>query len=240
MTKGLLYADQCRINDSISIRIPSVGEILEAEDEYYEAVSTIIATPYDMMVQLDDAGIDFTKITSFELFCLTLGNLQNKDTRLIFGDLDISKLVPAIDDESNEMVLIDAEQQFVIDRPLHDQICQTLRRILWIPKVDKKPANDESRRYMLLRARKKMQRRARVVQDKQDQSQLEGLIVSLVNTEQFSYDYQSVRDISIYQFYSSLYQISHKIKFDNTMIGYYAGTIKFEDLSLEDRTWLKS
>lgn len=236
---GLLYAKSLPINDSLAIRVPTVGEILDDEDTYFEIVSTIIATPYDMMVQLDDAGIDFTKISSFELFCLTIGNLQDKDTSLVLGDLSMKRFAPAVNGETNEMVLVDVDQKIVIDAAVHELMCSAIRKILWIKKNEKMPANEEAKRYMLSRARRKLKRMEREKQQK-DKSQLENLIIGLVNTEQFPYNYQTVRDITIYQFYSSLHQISHKIKFDNTMIGYYAGTVKLEDLSLEDRTWFNS
>jgi len=235
---GLLYARDIRVNDAISIHVPLVGEILDAEDQYFEIISTVIATPYDMMVQLDDAGIDFTKITAFELFCLVFSNIQSVDTSLVFGDLDLSVMQPALSPDTKELVLVDTERNIAIDRAVHEQICQIIRKLLYIPKVEKKPANDEAKRYMLQRARKRLERRKRQEQD--NKSQIEDIIIALVNTEQFSYNYETVRDLTVYQFYSSLQQISHKIKFDNTMSGYYAGNVKFEDLKPEDRTWLRS
>ena len=60
----LLYSDRFNINDKIYVKIPKVGEVLADEDKYFDTVYTIIATPYDLMVQLDDNGIDFTKILS--------------------------------------------------------------------------------------------------------------------------------------------------------------------------------
>ena len=54
----LLYADRYQINDKIHVRIPTVGEVLENEDAYFEIVYSIVATPYDMMVQLDESGLD--------------------------------------------------------------------------------------------------------------------------------------------------------------------------------------
>lgn len=49
-TLNLLYKKEHPINEFISVRIPSVGEILECEDEYYGLVSMITAMPIDMMV----------------------------------------------------------------------------------------------------------------------------------------------------------------------------------------------
>ena len=88
---------------------------------------------------------------------------------------------------------------------------------------------------MLEKARKKMKRKKR---RKQQESQIEDLIIALVNTAEFPYDYMSVRDISIYQFYASLKQVTHKVKFDKTMIGVYAGTVPFDKLAMDERSWI--
>lgn len=235
---GLLYARSCPINDQIQVNIPLVGEVLDNEDEFFEIVSTVVATPYDMMVPLDDAGIDFSKLTDFDLFMLMFGNLQHRDVSLLFGDLCFDNFAPAINKETKEMVLVDLEKDIVIDKYVHRDIANLIRRILSLERNNKKAGNDEARKYMIERARVKQKRRAKKA-DKH-KSQLEDIIVSLVNAEEFPYNYQTVRDITIYQLYSSLNQISHTIHFDNTMIGYYAGTVKIEDIKQEDRTWLRT
>ena len=232
---GLLYAKSVPINDAIQIRIPKMGEVLDSEDEFFGAVSTLIATPYDMMVQLDDAGVDFTKINDFELFCLTYRHLREMDTSILFGDLDFKGFKTAVNQENDNVVLWNPETNVVIDRVVHDVMATTIRRILHTPKVVKRPGNEEARMYMIERARRKQRR-----MKKKKESPLENYIVALVNNEQFPYDYEGVKDITIYQFYSSLNQIAHKIKYDNTMVGVYAGTIKFDDLSKDDQTWILS
>ena len=238
MTKRILYADSIKINDAISVRIPTVGEVWDCEDDYFSAITSIISTPYDMMVQLDEAGIDFTTINTFELFCMLFDNLRQTDTKLIFGDLDLSKFVPAINKKSEELILYDQEHNIVIDRAIHEEISGCIKRILQIKKTVKKPGNEEGKKYMIRIAKMNLRKQKRLSEGK-DTSQLEDLIISLVNTHEFPYDYESVRNISIHQLYQSLNQIAHKIKYDNTMHGYYAGTIKPEDLKPDDRTWLK-
>ena len=237
--KRLLYADSVKINDAISVRIPTVGEVWDDEEDYFAAVSSIISTPYDMMVQLDEAGIDFTTINSFDLFRLLFSNLQDMNTTLVFGDLDLSKFEPAINEKTKEIVLLNSQDNIVIDRAVHEEISSCIRRILQIKKVVMKPGNEEGRKYMI-RIAKMNQRRQRRLAEKKDTSQLEDLIISMVNTSEFPYTYESVREISIHQLYLSMNQVAHKINFDNNMHGYYAGTVKIEDLKPEDRTWLKS
>lgn len=232
---SLLYADSYEINEHISIRIPSVGEIIDNEDLYYDVVCSIIATPYEMMVQLDDQGIDFTQISCFELFLLLFSQIQLYDTGLVFGDLDLTKFVVAENQENGQTVLYNPDDGTVIDSAIHDQICRFLRKMLCMPKNDKMPGNEDGKKYMIRRARQRLQRHKK----KKKTSQLERLIIALVNSSDFPYDYDTVRDISIYQFYASLKQITHRIRFDNTMIGCYAGTVKFDELDQEEKTWIQ-
>lgn len=235
---SLLYAHDIPINEHISVRIPTLGEIIDHEDEYYAAVYLVVATPYDMMVPLDGIGIDFAQVTPFDVFCLVFGELKKADTSLLFGDLDLTGFQLAENTKTGEVILRCEETGAVIDRVLHDKIANTFRKMLNLQKNDKRPGNEEAKKYMLTRAKEKAKRQRR--SKRQSQSQLESLIVSLVNTEQFPYNYETVRDLTIYQFHASLKQITHKISFDNTMIGVYAGTVKFDDLKKENKTWLGS
>lgn len=235
MTRSLLYKTEVKINDDISIHIPKVGEILDNEDGYYSVISMLVATPYDMMVQLDDVGIDFSTIEDYDLFLLLFGELIECDTSLVFGDLDLSRFTPMINTQNNLVVLRDPETGATIDKGIYCAIGDVVRQIHHLKKESRKPGNDAAKAYMIERARKKLKRRLR----QQEDSQLEELIVSLVNTEQFSYTFQEVRDLTIYQFNESVHQVVSKIDFDNRMHGIYAGTINAKELSQDDLTWLK-
>ena len=231
---GLLYATDYRINDYIRIVIPTVGQILENEETYYAALGAVIATPYDYMVQLDDIGVDFSTINDYELFMLLFNGLKEMDTSLIFGDLDLSGFKAAVNKENNMPVLVNFETGAVIDRGIYGRICKALCSINEIRRVNKNPGNEAAKKYMIERARVKQKRAAR----KPKRSFLEDSITALVNTEQFKYDYESVKNITIYQFNSSLHQIMHKIDFDNLMIGVYAGTVNVKEISSDKLNWI--
>lgn len=77
-TLNLLYKDWCPINQYISVKIPSVREIIKNEDEYYSMATMLTSMPIDMMVQLDDNNIDFTAINEYDLFLLLFKSLQKK------------------------------------------------------------------------------------------------------------------------------------------------------------------
>lgn len=231
---SLLYKDRYKVSDDICVMIPTVRDVLNNEENYYNLVSMLTSMPIDAMVLLDDAGIDFSTINEYDLFLLFFKSLQNADTKLVFGDLDLSKFQPALHEESKSVVLVDPDSDIKIDRFVQGKIASTLRKIHNLEKNTKRPGNDAARDYMLRRAREKQSRRKKSLRD----SQLESLIIALVNTEQFKYDYESVLDLSIYQFNRSVHQIIRKINYDNRMHGVYAGTVDASKLGDKELNWL--
>lgn len=233
-TLNLLYQKKIDINDSISVSIPTVGEIIADEDAYYGLVSVLTAMPIDMMVQLDDAGIDYTQINEYDLFLLMFEGLKTQDTSLVLGDLDFSKFHMAVNKQNGHIILLDEENDIRIDRAIHGKIAAALRKIHHLERDRRKPANEEAKRYMLERARTKMKRR----KNKQEDSHIESLIVAMVNTEQYKYNFESTLQLSIFQFNECVRQIIKKIDYDNRMRGIYAGTLSAKDLKPDDLNWL--
>lgn len=233
-TLNLLYQRQYKINDDVQVVIPTVGEIIDDEDTYYGLVSLLTAMPIDMMVPLSDAGVDFTKINDYELFLMLFSGIKTQDTHLVFGDLDLSKFELATNSNNDTVVLWNQETNVVIDRAIHGQIANTLRKIHHLEKNLRKPGNDEAKEYMIQRARDK-QRRNR---NRKAESQLESLIVAMVNSEQYKYDFEGTRELSIYQFNESVRQIINKVDYQNRMIGVYTGNIDSKHLSQDDLNWL--
>ena len=234
-SQNILYADKIKINEHISVRIPTVKEIIEREDEYYNHIYTLTASPMDMMVQLDDVGVDFTIVSDYELFIMMFSVLASTaDLSLIFDGLEGSKFKPV---EKNGMVcLVDEENGIVIDKLIFEKITDAIRKIHNLEKNNKKPANPEAKEYLIKRERKRQKRARR--EKKSSCSQLGSLIISLVNNEAFKYDFQSVLQLSFYQFNVSAKQIVNKTEFDNRMIGVYTGNVDTKDLKTSDLIWL--
>ena len=206
---------------NLSVRIPTVGEILDNEQHYYNLIYSLTATPYQYMVQLDDMGIDFTQITDYQLFMMLFTVFAKGDLSILFGDIDLSDISVKINPQNGLPVLYSPRNQITIDELVYNQIVNAIRKINNLKRENRKPGNESARKYLLERERKKQRRNAK----KSYEPYLEKLIVALVNTSEFPYDYDSCMDLSIYKFNQSFKQIQHKIAFDNTMIGIYAGTV---------------
>ena len=232
--RHLLYERELKVNDDISIVIPTVREVLEQEEEYYGLVSLITATPYDMMVQLDDLGIDFREISDYELFLLSFEAIKSADTHLVFGDLDTTGFERMVNTHNGTLALTNKKTGLVIDMAIHYQICEALRAIHHLKKNIKHAGNVEAKNIWFKEGRKRQRGRRK----KAEASQLESLIIALVNTEQFPYKFDEVLDLTIYQFNESVLQVVKKIDFDNRMHGIYAGTISAKNMSQDSLNWM--
>ena len=194
------------VSKEISVHIPSVEEIYAfGEQKYYSIIQSLTATPYDLMVELDDIGIDFEKINDYQLFLMMFSSIAaNEDnTNILFGDLDMKCFQEAEHRETKEHVLLDVKHDIVIDRLVSLEICEAIRKMHFWQKPVGRPGNDEAKKYLIERTRIKKQRRAKLPY----QSLLDNMIIKLVNTEEFPYNYESVLPLSIYKLNASWHQI---------------------------------
>lgn len=235
--KSLLNCSVVKLRPYFSVRIPTVGEILENEASYYRMVSSLTATPFQYMVPLDDMGIDSAEITDYELFKLVFPVYARSDLSLLFGSLKTDDFDVYLEPSSGVKILYSPFNQIAIDELLYNDLVSLLRKINLLEKRNQKPGNLSARKYLLEKERKKQKRNLK----KPYEPYLEKLVVALVNTCEFPYDYDSCMDLSIYRFNQSFKQIQHKISFDKTMIGVYSGTVDPSKLgSKEALTWISN
>ncbi|MBO5054846.1 MAG: hypothetical protein J6C64_00620 [Lachnospiraceae bacterium] len=233
--KSWLNLSSVNIVPGLSVKIPTVREILTDEYTYYSIVSSLTATPFQYMVQLDNMGIDYTKITDYELFMMLFPLYAKSDLSILFGDLDTSDFNIYCEPESNNQVIYSPNNNIIIDELIYHDLADTIRKINLIEKVKSKPGNESARKYLIEKERRKQKRNAK----KSPEPYLEKLVTALVNTSEFPYDYDSCMDLSIYRFNQSFKQIQHKIAFDNIMTGVYAGTIDTSRMSNKDAlSWI--
>lgn len=283
--RSWLRLDKIPISDKITIKIPTVGEVLDNERNYYNLASSLTAAPFSYMVQLDDMGIDYTTISDWDLFQILFCTYSNQvllyETQvkellkqldslqvdsieyynclskidelraqiddfgfnIMFSDLNLvgekdGKLFGfnAYEDDNGDIFLYNIATGVKIDRLIHMDIADSIRKINMFTKVNYKPGNEHMRKYLLEKERKKLKRNAK----KPYVPYLENMVVALVNTSEFPYNYDECMNLSLYNFNQSFKQIQHKINFDKVMIGVYAGTINTSKMSDKDcLTWIQ-
>ena len=246
MTGGALYRREIEITRAIAVRVPMVGEIVGHLEDYYALAALVAATPSDLLVQLDDIGVDWSKLGDFELFCMLWPEVREKQRRnpevfsLVFGDLDVSELEVAEIPGAGRLVIQDPGETIVIDAIVHNRICEALRMVLGLKKNVRAPGNEAARGFILEDERRRQRRAARGQKNPAALTQLENAVVSLVNTADFPYDFEGVLGLTILQFNESLRQVARKYAADKLYIGVYAGTVDAKKLDNDDLTWMKT
>lgn len=227
-SRSLLLQTQVDLAPGIAIRIPTVGEILQNERLYYQTTYSLTATPFQNMVQLDDLGIDFTTISEWQLFIQTFLAYAHSGDLLdyVFADLQTQGFGIYQDPQTAALYLSNPDTGVQIHESTYLQIVELIRKINLYEHITARPANETARQYLIEKERKRLKRLAK----KPSEPYLEQMVIALVNTAEFPYDYESCMHLSIYAFNQSFKQIQHKINYDNTMIGIYAGTLNARDM----------
>jgi len=206
----LISGNPITICDGLTILQPTLGEIRDyGEESFYNTFWTMCSSPWDMPSVLDDAGINFMKISEWELFQSLVIGLRPEQTKLIFGDLDFTKfklMKRTQPDGVTDIVLCDGE--LIIDEKIYKNFIQYIRAMIGFEHSGKKAGNETTRKLLIEDDRKKRARNAR--QKKEYESVLFNGIISLVNTEEFKYNYHTIWDITLFQFTKSLVQIQGK------------------------------
>lgn len=204
----LLSGEPIVITDGLILYQPTLGDIRDyGESRFYSTFWTLCAAPWDMPSALDDVGINFMKITEWELFASTVVAMKVENTKLIFGDLDFTKFTPmkrTRPDGIEDLVLYNGE--LIIDEEIYKQFIQYVKAMIGFEHTGKKAGNEVARRTLIELDRKQRRRDAKKV----GESILFNGIISLVNTEEFKYNYKTVFDITLFQFTKSFLQIQGK------------------------------
>jgi len=231
---GLAYV----INESIQVYHPTLGEICDfGEQEYYGMATGLTCNPSAYKVALYDMGLDYTTLGDFDFFIMMSQSLTQEMTAPLLGDLDLSKLVPGKNSETDEIVLcaeVGGEPKVIIDRALYVQLTDYLRKMHGFEKNVDKPADEYTKKYLIDRERKRLARQKKIPY----KSMLKPLISSMVNQPGFKYDYQTVWDLPITVFNDSVNRIQKFLHYAQTMAGAYAGTVDLKQVNKEELNWL--
>lgn len=236
----LLRGEDFQFNSFIHIHYPTLGEIASIGEEiYYDAIYKFCSTPSDHKVMLDDMGIDYSQIDDWELFMMLYRQLfsdnEKKALSLIFNNFDITIFDVATRLEFNDVVLA-LDEDTIFDRAVYLQITSILREMNSLVRRVDRPGNEHTRKYLIDKERRKLQRRRNKKQD----SYLYPLVVALINTPEFKYDYKTVWELTVYQFNQSVKHIQKVKEFGFVMQGIYAGTVDSSKLDMSKIHWLQN
>lgn len=226
----------------ITLHQPTLAEICDyGEQEYFSMLHQLTATPQSMKFQLWDMGIDYTAITPYQLFLSVLYPLFSRErTAILLNDLDLTQFQVARQTEDGPPVLYQAVgagesyREIWLDEPTYERLMGYLRKIHFLEKDEKLPANESTKMVLIEDAREEFLRN----KDKPPISQLQNLISAMVNSEGFKYNHTQVWDMKINAFMDSVKRIS-KIKNAGLLLqsGYSGYGINLKSIDKKQLDW---
>lgn len=237
----MYYGMDYQINDKITIHVPTIGEIIEfGEKNIYSAISPFVGNPTSYRLQLWDMGIDWNKISDFELFMMLIQGLKLEYTRLIFNEVDFSKLRPYSKVDTGEVILYDPEQDIEINEYTYMHIREYIRAAFnQNPKVEKakgkatKEAIIEEDRMNLALEKKKQK-------DNISKSIYLPLISALLNHPGFKYKKDELKDVNLVEFMDSVKRLQVYESTRALMSGMYSGFCDTSKMNLnKELNWMR-
>lgn len=233
----LYFGDDIPINDKITLSQPTIGDIVRfGERHFYHVLNILTCIPSDMKSELWDMNkIDWQTVDDFELFIMLTRNITADDTRLFFGDLDLSAMTVKVGEESGKLILEDVEAGIRIDSLIYTKIVTYIREMFGInPKVEK-AKNKRTFRVLIDddRFRKSLKKK------EEYSSGLLPLVSGMLNSPGFKYTKNQLREVGIVEFMDSVQRISTIMSTTALMHGMYSGFVDTSKIPKEQFNWLR-
>lgn len=239
---SLVSRRKYKIQENISIYIPTIGEIRgecdEDEINYREMINIFMVTSTNYMVDLDKIGINFENISDWQMFGMLFESLNGKNLSLLFGINVIANFELYMCNEDKSVFYIyDKNTNIKITQDIYEKISNIICKMNNVTKEHRKFSNDFSRKHAIERQIKVSNRNKE--KNNNTTSYLDNLITALVCTADFPYNYETVLNVTIYDFISSVKQIKKKYAVDNYHLGIYTGNIDLNKskISPKDLDW---
>ena len=245
----MYYCYPYKASEKIEIFQPKLGDIIEfGADKFYNTVSLLCSNTTSLRLQLWDMGIDWTKISDYELFySIIIKGLNLQNTSLIFGDLNFSWFVPyeKIDeneeksiilvnipmDENGNKIPVDLDDAIIIDEFIYTKIVDYLRYMFDIhPKIERNVKGKTTKQWIIEEERMNVE--AEKIKNKEknlkNKSFLFPLISSLLNHPGFKYKKNELKEVGIFEFMDSVKRIGSTESSIALMHGMYSGMVDFK------------
>lgn len=226
---------------SITIEIPTVGDIMEiGEKKFYSTLGIFVTNTTSYRLMLDELNLDWNTLSDFELFCMLYSQIDNEVTKLMFGDLDFKKFVlynKKLNDKE-EMILWDEEDNIEINEEVYQHIAQYLRAIFNMY-PEEKITNDPTLKEMYLHKDRRAIEIAKKTNKKEENNSILPLISACVNHPGFKYKPMELRHVNICEFYDSVKRLQIYENTTALLKGSYSGMIDSSKIDKEQFNFMR-
>lgn len=222
------------INDKISVQQPTIKDIiLNDEESYFSAVSTLCSTSSNMKYHFHTMGLDWEKVEDWQVAMLIWPTLPQEKTKLVFGDLDLTKFKPFENKQNGNIVLRDAETATVIDEAIYLRIVEYLRKVHGFTRACDKASTPFAHEMAIEMDKEEIEKN----KNKEHKSFLYPMISALKGRQ--GYTKQQILDMQMYEITDEINRLQIIVQADATLHGAYSGMVDTKKLPKENMNWMR-
>lgn len=235
----MFFGEPYSVNQKITIYQPTIMDIIKfGEKDFYSILNIFIANTTSYRLPLWEKGIDWNKITDFELFSMLVPNLPQESTALLFRDIDFQKFkLVYITNKDDEKIgiFINEEQQIVIDEKTYIHVVSYLREMFDMhPKVEKAKGKTTK---MAIIDEDRMNRELH--KNDKYQSTLMPLISFCLNHPGFKYKKNELKEMGIVEFMDSVKRLQIYESTSALTHGVYSGMVDVSKIDKNEFNFLR-
>lgn len=245
----MYFGEPFEVGNGITIYQPTVGKILEVgESDFYGTLYVFIANPTTYRVQLWDNGIDWNKVSDYELFMMLVKNVRPEISSSLFGDIDFSAFEPysktiiKTNEEGEEEVsiptLYNKDTEMELSEEDYTLIAEYLSVMFNIhPKIEH--AKGKITKQSIIEE-EKMNMEAKMAKGDVEESGLLSLVSACVNHPGFKYKLQELKDVGICQFMDSVQRLQVYEQSTAMLHGMMGGFVDSSKIKADSYNWMRS
>lgn len=204
------FGDDYIINDKIKIHQPRIEDFIKnKENNIYDVITPFITNTTGCRVKLWDNGIDWNKISNFELFAVMIKNINYKYSQIIFGDIDFSKfqLIEKSKNNSSELTLYNPVIDLEIDEDTRQKMCKYIQYAFCAFPPEEEFTSNKTLKQELINNDKQKIITQRKSNNGTNGNNLLSMISFCLNHPGFKYKKTELREVCIAEFMDSVQRL---------------------------------
>lgn len=201
------------ITENLTVYQPTIGDIInydmEDDDAFFQELNKFIGTPTQVRLQLWEHGVDWNKLTDYDLFMQWYTpdkGWASPLTELIFKGVDFSKFKPMkySEEKGGGICFYNLESDVLIDEEVFNRLANYLRNMFQIFPKSEKAKGKITKQLMIDDDRIRIENAAKLHKNETTSSLLLPLISACVNHPGFKYNVKELESVGIVQFMDSV------------------------------------
>ncbi len=263
----LQSGNNLQITNTITFKHPTIQDIIDidkdhfglnSENLYYSMVNVFLTDPYTYMVYLDDKGIDYETVSSFDVFCLLFNDYTAKIvsvnetnsgiplTELLKNSvyfkafnffLGIESFYITKDQSGNDVLAYD-NNQYLMNSTMYDVIAEFIKKINGIPDEEKIYPEDEWAKQILIEdEREKIKRQAKKPKEDTNNNRLGNLLSAITWSCNGGITPFNRNQLHMYDLVDGIHRTDKLLNYRNTMVGLYSGCVDKKKIDFNELHW---